>query len=108
MATARALRLAVLYDGKISRYSIIVSYFHRKPKFFTSIYAFVCFLCRVCIDTSGVGDLASPKLIGEYSETHEYATLSADQFNIAIHVWDDGKILMIMSMCCKFSFNKFE
>lgn len=60
------------------------------------------FFFRACVDTSGAGDLGSCKLLGEYSKTFEYAHLtSSDQLNYAVNVWDDGKILEIVSMCCK-------
>ncbi|KAK3925767.1 Tripeptidyl-peptidase 2 [Frankliniella fusca] len=55
---------------------------------------------RACIDTSCSGDLASCKVVGEYSKTYDYSQLTpSDQFNYAINVWDDGKILEIVGMC---------
>ncbi|XP_026279947.1 tripeptidyl-peptidase 2 [Frankliniella occidentalis] len=55
---------------------------------------------RACIDTSCSGDLASCKVVGEYSKTYDYAQLTpSDQFNYAVNVWDEGKILEIVGMC---------
>lgn len=55
---------------------------------------------RACIDTSASGELASCKVLGEYSKTYDYAQLTpTDQFNYAVNVWDDGKVLEIVGMC---------
>lgn len=58
---------------------------------------------RACLDTTETGDLDKAALIGEYSVTHEYATLTKeDQLNYSINVHNDGNILEIVSMCCKY------
>lgn len=58
---------------------------------------------RACIDTSEEGDLENGILLGEYSKTHQYAPLTkVDQLNISINVHDDGNVLEIVGLCCKF------
>ena len=55
------------------------------------------------MDTTETGDLDKADLIGEYSVTHEYATLTKeDQLNYSINVHNDGNILEIVSMCCEY------
>ena len=57
---------------------------------------------RACIDTSELGDLSSCKLLGEYSVTRDFASLTpSDQLNYSINVHDDGNVLEIVGMCCK-------
>lgn len=56
-----------------------------------------------CIDTSENGDLEQCPLLGEYSITHEYTPLTvADQLNVSINVHDEGNVLEIVGLCCKF------
>lgn len=58
---------------------------------------------RCCIDTSEDGDLSQCQLLGEYSKTHEYITLTTlDQLNISMNVHDNGNILELVGVCCKF------
>jgi len=55
---------------------------------------------RACVDTSESGDLASCDLLGEYSLTQDFATLTkSDQLNYSINVHEGGNILEIVSMC---------
>ncbi|KAJ9587783.1 hypothetical protein L9F63_018809, partial [Diploptera punctata] len=55
---------------------------------------------RACIDTSESGNLASCSLLGEFSRTQEYTSLTkSDQLNISINVHNDGNTLEIVSMC---------
>lgn len=55
---------------------------------------------RACLDTSLNGDLSSCTLLGEYSKTQEYATLSSlDFLNYSINVFDDGNILEVVGFC---------
>ncbi|PNF43825.1 Tripeptidyl-peptidase 2 [Cryptotermes secundus] len=55
---------------------------------------------RACVDTSESGDLSSCFLLGEYSLTQEFATLTkSDQLNYSINVHNDGNILEVVSMC---------
>lgn len=58
------------------------------------------FMC--CIDTSEKGDLAKGPLLGEYSKTHQYVPLTPeDQLNISVNVYDSGKVVEIVGLCCK-------
>jgi len=60
--------------------------------------------CRACVDTSESGDLASCDLLGEYSLTQDFATLTkSDQLNYSINVHEGGNILEIVSMCCEYN-----
>jgi len=60
-------------------------------------------LCRACVDTSESGDLASCVLLGEYSLTQDFATLTkSDQMNYSINVHEGGNILEIVSMSCEY------
>nr|XP_018903272.1 PREDICTED: tripeptidyl-peptidase 2 [Bemisia tabaci] len=53
-----------------------------------------------CIDTSEKGDLASCKLLGEYSVTRDYTILSPeDQMTVSINVHDNGDVLELVSVC---------
>ncbi|XP_039278356.1 tripeptidyl-peptidase 2 isoform X2 [Nilaparvata lugens] len=55
---------------------------------------------RACLDTSLNGDLAACTLLGEYSKTQEYATLSSlDLLNYSINVFDDGNLLEVVGFC---------
>lgn len=55
-----------------------------------------------CVDTSENGDLENCPLLGEYSVTHEYAPLTAnDQLNFSINVHNNGDILELVGLCCK-------
>lgn len=58
---------------------------------------------RCCIDTSENGDLSESQVIGEYSKTHDYVTLTnLDQLNISMNVHDNGNILELVGVCCKY------
>lgn len=55
---------------------------------------------RACINTSEDGDLSSSVLLGEYSQTYEYATLTtSDQLNYSINIHDEGNTLEIVAFC---------
>ncbi|XP_021931036.1 tripeptidyl-peptidase 2 [Zootermopsis nevadensis] len=55
---------------------------------------------RACVDTSLSGDLSSCHLLGEYSLTQEFATLTkSDQLTYSINVHNDGNTLEVVSMC---------
>jgi len=61
-------------------------------------------LCRACVDTSDSGDLASCVLLGEYSLTQDFATLTkSDQMNYSINVHEGGSVLEIVSMSCEYN-----
>lgn len=53
------------------------------------------------IDTTDNGDLENAILISEFSKTHEVANIH-DYYLISINVHDDGNVLEIVGMCCKF------
>ncbi|EEB17144.1 tripeptidyl-peptidase, putative [Pediculus humanus corporis] len=55
---------------------------------------------RACIDTTEKGKLSECTLLGEYSQTHEYGTLTNDdQLNYSVNVHNEGNILEIVSLC---------
>lgn len=57
---------------------------------------------RACLDTSECGDLANCKLLGEYSKTRDFTSLtSADLLNYSINVHNKGNTLEVVSMCCE-------
>lgn len=57
-----------------------------------------------CVDTSECGDLEKCRLLGEYTKTHEYAPLTpSDQLNFSINVHDNGDVLELVGLCCKFA-----
>uniref|UniRef100_A0A1B6LQD6 Tripeptidyl-peptidase 2 n=1 Tax=Graphocephala atropunctata TaxID=36148 RepID=A0A1B6LQD6_9HEMI len=54
---------------------------------------------RACLDTSEKGDLESCHVLGEYSKTRDFVSISAsDQVNYSINVHDEGKILEIVGV----------
>lgn len=56
-----------------------------------------------CVDTSEQGNLENCPLLGEYSITHDYATLTSfDNLNFSINVHDDGDTLELVGLCCIF------
>lgn len=58
---------------------------------------------RCCIDTSDNGDLSKCQLMGEYSKTHDYVTLtSLDHLNISMNIHDGGNVLELVGVCCKY------
>lgn len=58
---------------------------------------------RCCIDTSENGNLSENQLMGEYSKTHEYITLTnLDQLNVSINVHDNGNLLELVGASCKY------
>lgn len=58
-----------------------------------------------CIDTSESGDLASCKLMGEFSEdpvnNFDYIT-AADRTSYSFNVHNDGNVLEIVTLGCKY------
>uniref|UniRef100_A0A224ZB69 Tripeptidyl-peptidase 2 n=1 Tax=Rhipicephalus zambeziensis TaxID=60191 RepID=A0A224ZB69_9ACAR len=55
---------------------------------------------RAVIDTSQQGDLASCALLGNYSETLQFATLTKeDCLNYAVNIHDEGNLLEIVGNC---------
>jgi len=56
------------------------------------------------LDTSEKGDLASCKLMGEFSEdpvnNFDYIT-AADQMSYSFNMYNDGDVLEIVSLGCK-------
>jgi len=60
---------------------------------------------RACLDTSETGDLASCKLMGEFSEdpinNFDYITAS-DRMIYSFNVYNDGDVLEIVSLGCKY------
>lgn len=56
------------------------------------------------MDTSESGDLASCDLLGEYSLTRDFVTLTkSDQMSYSINVHEGGNILEIVSMSCEYN-----
>lgn len=56
------------------------------------------------MDTSESGDLARCDLLGEYSLTQGFATLTkSDQLNYSINVHEGGNILEIVGMSCEYN-----
>lgn len=66
----------------------------------TKLYCF-----SACLDTSEKGDLASCKLMGEFSEdpvnNFDYITAS-DRMSYSFNVYNDGDVLEIVSLGCKY------
>ena len=58
-----------------------------------------------CLDTSETGNLASCKLMGEFSEdpvnNFDYITAS-DRMSYSFNVYNDGDVLEIVSLGCKY------
>jgi len=77
----------------------------KKYKFITPVYDCVVFHDGVqwlaCLDTSETGDLASCKLMGEFSEdpvnNFDYITAS-DRMSYSFNVYNDGDVLEIVSL----------
>ena len=56
-----------------------------------------------CVDTTEQGDLEKCPVLGEYSLTQNYAPLTpADNLNFSMNVHDNGNILELVGLCCKF------
>ena len=54
---------------------------------------------RAAVDTTTTGDLSQAKLLGPYSETHEYTKLTERcNLNYAVNVHDDGNLLEIVGI----------
>ncbi|XP_060874087.1 tripeptidyl-peptidase 2-like [Metopolophium dirhodum] len=78
----------------------------KKYKFITPVYDCVVFHDGVqwlaCLDTSEIGDLASCKLMGEFSEdpvnNFDYIT-AFDRMSYSFNVYNDGDVLEIVSLC---------
>lgn len=47
------------------------------------------------------GDLAKAISLGEYSKTHEIKSID-DFLSVSMNVHDDGNVLEIVGMCCKY------
>uniref|UniRef100_A0A1B6E6S6 Peptidase S8/S53 domain-containing protein n=1 Tax=Clastoptera arizonana TaxID=38151 RepID=A0A1B6E6S6_9HEMI len=64
---------------------------------------------RACLNVSETGDLELCHVLGEYSKVREYAPLTTeDSINYSINVHEDGNILEIVSLACKYhDFNQF-
>lgn len=66
----------------------------------------MCF--SACLDTSETGDLASCKLMGEFSvdpyNNYDYITAS-DRMSYSFNVHNDGNVLEIVSLGCKYCIN---
>lgn len=59
-----------------------------------------------CVDTSEKGELESCPLLGEYSITHEYTSLTPnDHLNFSINVHNNGDILELVGLCCKYFYH---
>ncbi|KAG8181078.1 hypothetical protein JTE90_014790 [Oedothorax gibbosus] len=53
---------------------------------------------RAVIDTTTKGELRKCKVLGPYSETHEYAKLTDyDQLNYCVNIYEDGNLLEIVT-----------
>lgn len=66
----------------------------------------MCF--SACLDTSETGDLASCKLMGEFSvdPSNNYDYISAsDRMSYSFNVHNDGNVLEIVSLGCKYCIN---
>lgn len=62
------------------------------------------FYVRTCIDTSEEGNLENGVFLGEYSITRDFAPLTQeDQLNVSINIHDEGNMLEIVSLCCKYN-----
>ncbi|XP_046674553.1 tripeptidyl-peptidase 2-like [Homalodisca vitripennis] len=82
----------------------ILNNFEKKYNDVGAVYDCIVFhdgeMWRACLDTSEKGDLASCHVLGEYSKTRDFVSLSAsDQVNYSINVHDEGKLLEIVSVC---------
>jgi len=77
----------------------------KKYKFITPVYDCVVFhdgkQWLACLDTSEVGDLASCKLMGEFSanpsDNYDYITVS-DRMSYSFNIHNDGNVLEIVSL----------
>lgn len=55
---------------------------------------------RAAIDTTETGDLEKATLLGPYSKTLKYATLTdGDRLNYSVNIHENGNLLEIVSMC---------
>ena len=55
----------------------------------------------VCVFNIFQGDLENALHIGEYTKTQEIKNVD-DYLSISINVHDEGNVLEIVGMCCKF------
>jgi tripeptidyl-peptidase-2 len=56
------------------------------------------------VDTSESGDLASCYLLGEYSLTRDFATLTkSDQLSYSVNIHENGNLLEIVGMSCEYN-----
>lgn len=56
-----------------------------------------------CINTSDDNDLSKCPLLGEYSVTHDYLPLTKfDSLNFSFNVHDNGNVLELVGVCCKY------
>lgn len=93
-----------LYKEELEAQLDVLNHMEKKYTDLGPVYDCVVFhdgdIWRACIDTSEFGDLSSCKLLGEYSVTREFASLTpSDQLNYSINVHDDGNVLEIVGMC---------
>lgn len=56
---------------------------------------------QAVIDITEKGDLEKALHIGEYSKTHEIKNVD-DYLSVSINVHDNGDVLEIVGMCCKY------
>lgn len=47
------------------------------------------------------GDLENAVIIGEYSKTHEVKNIDS-YLSVSVNVHDEGNVLEIVGMCCKY------
>lgn len=86
--------------------SIIFNYGTLKSIYILNIYQILItqLLFRACLDTSETGNLASCKLMGEFSEdplnNFSYITAS-DRMSYSFNIHNDGNVLEIVSLGCE-------
>lgn len=57
-------------------------------------------LHRAAIDATETGDLEKATLLGPYSKTFKYGTLTdGDRLNYSVNIYENGNLLEIVSMC---------
>uniref|UniRef100_A0A8D8XL88 Tripeptidyl-peptidase 2 n=1 Tax=Cacopsylla melanoneura TaxID=428564 RepID=A0A8D8XL88_9HEMI len=54
----------------------------------------------VCVDTSESGDLQSSPVLGEYTVTRDFTSLTRpDQLNFSVNVHEEGKVTELVGLC---------
>lgn len=76
------------------------AYAQLKPLFDCILYHVADGSWRLVIDISLVGNLESALELGEYSLTHDVVSI-AEHLSVSMNVHDDGNLLEIVGMCCK-------